>query len=224
MLQLACPLQPISRGELEALLDSSVRISDRAFEVTPADAELDRKIARVPFPINERSARLPDQISHIAQWNVTVRGLYGDVPYLFRCAPVSRKKPHDDSKAALAIEHLSDGLAADGGLHDTVYVIRRDSITRGALPVNSNQQVGLPQHRIYPQVRHAGDALHDLLDAVCRRLKLRQVIAENLDRVLSLYSGHRFVHVVLNILREVVGHAGNLPEIRLHLPHQILLR
>src|SRR5207247_4630998 len=145
------------------LLNADVCISNRTFKIAPANAELDREIASIPFSIDEGSAGLLVDIRHLTQRNVTAWSVDGDIRDVFRRAPIFRKKTHDNIEAPLAIQHLSHGLPANGRLHDAVNVVREASITRGALPVNPNEDVGLPAHSIYAQVCNAGHALHDSL-------------------------------------------------------------
>src|SRR5262249_24115922 len=131
---------------------------------------------------------------------------------------------HDDIEASLAIEHLSHRLASEGSLHNPVDVARQQTVTRGALAVYTNQEVGLPQLRNNTCVRNASDASDHLCNRCCSRFKILEFISEQFDGVLSLDAGHCLFYVVLNGLGEVVVHARNLMKFGFAFMYEVRLR
>src|SRR5262249_15130003 len=148
LLKLARPFQPISLRQVHALPDAAVCLRDRTLKIPSADAELNREITSITFSVDKGRSGLFHHIRYLTQRNVTIRNIDGYIRDVLGSASVFRKKTHNDIESPLAIQYLSYRLPSDGCLHDTVDVVRKHSIARGALTVNTNQKVWLSQHGV----------------------------------------------------------------------------
>jgi hypothetical protein len=88
-------------------------------------------------------------------------------------------------------------------LNDVDDVAGVEPVTLACFAVRHDADIGLAHRRELAEVRDAADVLQDLEDDVGVLLVLQQVVAEHLDRVLTLDPGERFLDVVADHLREV---------------------
>src|SRR5262249_36986359 len=98
---------------------------------------------------------------------------------------------------------------------------RQHTVARRLLAVYTDEQVRLPQLAEDPEVGNSRHGLHHAGHLTGRLLQLLQIFTEELDRVLALDTGHGFLDVVLDRLREVEVHPGELFQFRFDVPHEL---
>src|SRR5262249_5337313 len=215
----------IPGGNLYLRSDPRLDFINRALQVSPADAEFNRDVTHIVFAVDERRASLLGDFRKLLERDALAIGRIDlDVADRFKALAVLRQEAHDYIKTLFAVEQLGHGLAADRRLRRRVYVVPRYAVARRFLSVDADQQVGLAEFPEDAEVGHAGDRRHHVLDLVGRRFQLSKIVAEELDRIFALHARHRLFDVVLNRLREVVIHAGDLPQFGFALLDQVGFR
>jgi hypothetical protein len=113
-------------------------------------------------------------------------------------------------KAAVVVNNLGNGCAANGGLDDVVDVLRLKTIARGFQPVDGDHQAGLAGDIEDANVGDAGNLLHDAGDLIGDVRQIVEVVTEELERIFAFDARHRLLDVVLDVLREIEIDAGIL--------------
>ncbi len=200
-------------GKLHPFGQQRLRLLYRALEIAVAHTELDRDVPLVVLAVDDVGPRLRRQRGQLLERNTgAVRRADQDVADGFHVLPILRQKPDDEVEQPLAFVHFGDRLAADRRLHDGVHVRHLEPVSGARFPINLDQEIRLPHEPEDPKILHAANLPHLLLDHNRRRFHGLQIGTEQLDRVLSLHTGHRFLHVVLDDLREIENDAGNSPQ------------
>ena len=128
-----------------------------------------------------------------------------DVADRLNVLPILRQEADDQIEPPLAFDDLGHRLASDGRLHDRVDIRHQYAVPGAGGPIHLDEQIRLSQQPEHAEIGDAENGLHHPINLKRRGLKLREITAEQLDRVLPLDSGHRFLDVVLNHLREIEG-------------------
>ncbi len=117
-------------------------------EVASAHAELDGDVAASAFVIDHEGSVAEGDVGDGAEGNLIAVGS-GDedsADGLGRVAEL-RRVANGEVEAAVAVDDLRDGRAADGGLHDVVDVLRLEAEARGFGAVDGDEQAGLAGRR-----------------------------------------------------------------------------
>ncbi len=118
---------------------------------------------------------------------------------------------------------IASGLAPDRRLHGDVHVGGRQSVARAGPAVDRHEQLGLArllQHREILDPSHSG---HDVANLGGLLRQHVDILARQLQRVLTFHARHRFFDVVLDVLRIRKVHARKPAELRIHLLNELLL-
>ncbi len=129
---------------------------------------------------------------------------------------VLREIAHDEVVAGFALQHLSEGVAADRGLNRVLHVGDIDLVAGGGVAVDGDVEVGLAEDAKDAQILDAFDLAHDADDLVGFLLQGFQVIAIDLGGEFALNAADGFFHVVFDGLGKSPEDAGNLVEFALH--------
>src|SRR5271157_406677 len=207
LLELSGPLDAVTLlGKSSAgvrIVDLALGFVDGRLEVAAPDAELDRYEPAIVLAIDVRGSRLVgcdlgqlqerDSVARViaAAGNVNQDAL--DHQWVVALA---RRQAQDDIEKLLALDHLGEGLAADGHAHDLFDVGDAHAVARTELAIDLDFEVGLTHDVEHAHVLDSRDGFQDLDDALTRFLEDFQVVAVDLDRVGSLDSGERFLDVV----------------------------
>ncbi len=118
---------------------------------------------------------------------------------------VFRRQPNDQREMPVAsvLVEVARRLPADRGLNRRIDVAGREPIARGCLAVDIDAQRRLAERGEYRKVGHAAYVAHGVLDLLRDFRQHDEVVADQLDRVLTFDAGDRFLDVVLDVLREV---------------------
>src|SRR5262249_4972856 len=98
-LEFSRPFVVIALWEFDLLREFLLRFGDRALQIAPADAELDRNVARVIFAVDKGRAGLFDDLRNLLQWDApAIRSAYGNARNGVDVLAILRQEPDDDVK------------------------------------------------------------------------------------------------------------------------------
>ena len=110
------------------------------------------------------------------------------------------------------------------GLDHAVDVAGIEAVARRLFAVDLDVQVGLAEHAEDAEIGDAFDLIHLGQDLVGDLLELGEVGADDLDGVRAFDARQAFFDVVLDVLGEIEGDAGEFPgEFGLQILDQLLL-
>ena len=139
----ADPFHMRAFGQLHLLRHLLLHIGDRALKVAPGHRKPHRYIALEVAAINERGALGSLNIGDLSQRHIAAgRHVDANVAHRVKVFAVFRLPAQNQSEAAVALEHLGDGLAADSGLHDGRDVAGIKSVARSGLAVGRTTMLG----------------------------------------------------------------------------------
>src|SRR6266851_795277 len=223
-IELARPVVVVAGGQLNGLLQPALQLRDRGGEVAAANAELDGDVAASVFAIDHEAAFANGHIGDLPERNApTIGGRNEDGSNRVGAAAIGLGIAHREVEAPVALDDLRDGSASDGCLHRGVDVTRKDAVPRGFGAIDLDDERRLSAHLEDAHVCDTGNRLHRLLDLAGEAGERVEVVAEELERVLSLHARHRLFDVVLNVLREVEFDAREAAEARVDLVDELRL-
>ena len=113
----AAPFQMIALGQVDGFLHGGLTVVDDAFEIAAFDGELHADIARIVFAVDKRRAGCFADGGELGQRNL-LAARRGDqqIADLACAGAILRIHADDQVEEFFALNDLSGGLAADGGL------------------------------------------------------------------------------------------------------------
>ena len=212
--ELSGPLDLISSRQAHVFRDPLLRVLDRACEIAPAHAELDRNEALVALTKNIGRAGIERNRSEIAQWNIGIAvGTLNanlDVVHRLKAAAVFRCQPHSDIELAVRLKQRGCDCAAQGRLHNGIDIADAQPITRRLFPIDFDVQIGLSQD---PKDAEIGNTEYLAQFGCCllrNAFQNREITADNLHGVGTFDARDAFLDIVLDILRKIEVDAGEL--------------
>ena len=133
-------------------------------------------------------------------------------------------QPHEDIEAAIAVEYLPHGLAADRHLDHVLHVGHVEPQARHLSPLQTNRQNRQAGGLLELGVGRAGHGRQHGFDAFAHLGQHVDVVAEHLHRHVAAHAGNQLVEAHLNRLDELVVVAGHERELALHLLDQVGLQ
>ena len=124
--------------------------------------------------------------------------------------PGTRRVPHGDVEAPVALEHYTHGLAADGQFDDLLHVRHVQSVTGDRRPVHADLELGLVGILLDGGVGRARDASDDRQRAVGQAAQFVEVGTGEDHREVGRRSGHGLGDHVDDRLREAEDDAGDV--------------
>jgi len=144
LIVLTGPFKPIPFRERNRLSHLGLGLLHRALQVAVADAELDRNIPFVVFPINDECAGLSSDRRHLFQGNPrTVRRIHQNIADGLGIPSKLGKKPNHQIEQALALVDLRHPLTAHRRLHHRIDVGHAQPVPGAGFPIHLDQQIGL---------------------------------------------------------------------------------
>ena len=188
-----------------------MQILDGSGKIATAHAELDGNITATVLAIDHECAIARLYVGDLADRNATTvsRGQQDALNGIGAIAK-SFGKADGQIEPAVAFNDLGDGCATDRGLNSGIDICRCETIACSLGAVDADEQAGLAANAKDTDIRDASNRLHDLRDLVGEMRQRVEIIAKQLERVFPLDAGHRFFHVVLDILGKVQVHAWDL--------------
>src|ERR1700730_10832 len=119
------------------------------------------------------------------------------------------RKPDDDIEAAVTLKHPPRVLAADRDFDEVLNIAHVDPVARQGLTVQLDGEHGQSQGLF---CFHICGSRHFLQDGLYPRRGLDefiQIIAEYLDANIAADTSYRFVHALLDRLREPINGSGD---------------
>ena len=194
----------VALRQLHAPVDSVLCFLHRPAEVTTPDAELDRQVPLVVFAIDVGGPRCHLYIRQIAEWYYSPgRRLDRNVLYALDAIAISRHQADDEREVTFLLEYVGGGLSTNCGLHHGIDVTRRETVPSRAFAIDFHQNVGLTQLLEDTCILYTANRRDGLLNPVTKFFELVEIVAEQLDGVLSFDSGNRFLDVVFDGLRKI---------------------
>src|ERR1035438_4352146 len=143
LVDLAAPLEPrvVRAAQLRAArrlvalrdlsLDAGLGLGDRADEVTPAHAELHRRVPAGVLPVDYRRSVDDLDVRELSERHLRAVGRrYGRLANGLEAQTVLRLPAHGQVEALLALVHHGLRLSADGGLDDRIDVAGVEAVAR----------------------------------------------------------------------------------------------
>jgi hypothetical protein len=204
--------------------------SATALPIAVADRELDRDVAGLVLAIDERGAGRQLDLGQFRQRHLDRRAIGRGRATVMRltASMLSRcsVQAHHDREVPVGVRFVdvAGRGSADGGGDGLVDVVGRQAIAGRLFAIDVDAHGRLAQRLEDAKVGDPAHLLHLVLDLAGQLFQRFEVGAEQLDRVRALHARSRFLHVVLDDLREREVDAGVfLLELLRELLDQLLL-
>ena len=223
-LVLAGPLDTITGRQLDLLTNLLHSVPNRAAQVPASHVEGHGVVSGVPFAVDVVGAVFHLHRGQLGQGDpFTGRREKTDIGDGLFGVAIRRLVSHDNVVSLLAEEHLTDRVAAHGGLNGVLDVGHVNSKT-GRLPaVDSEVEIRLAESVKEFEVLQARHGRHGGDDFLALLVKSLEVLPEKLERQLSFRPGDRFADIVLDGLREIPQGPRQLADFAIHRRDQFLL-
>src|SRR6516162_4060082 len=191
--EFAGPFNAISGRKCDIARDPSLRLGNRAAEVTTTHTKFDRNESLIALTEDIRRAGIERDGGKVAQRDIRITATIGRNANLDPADNVDLiaklgGKPNKDAELAVALEDSRGHRASQRRLYNAVYVAGVEAVARRLLAIDRNVQVGLPENAKDAEIVHAVDLIHLAQDRICDLLQHRQVGADDFDGVVALHA------------------------------------
>ena len=158
----ALPVDVVTAGKLDPVIDLLNRLFDCASKVTATNAVLDGDIALVAFAVNFRSAIVLFDLAKLCQrYAFAAWRKQADVLNRLFLIPELLLIAQYQVISRLTLQDLSERITAHRSLDRILNVGYVDLIAGGLLAIHGDVQIGLAEHAENSQVLDAADLVHD---------------------------------------------------------------
>ncbi len=221
--EFAAPDEVIALGRRHASPDGVDGILDHRTHVASLDVELQGEETAVSFPVYRRHAVGDLDVGQITQGDAGA-GLGGDRDGAdpFGVVADVQRQHQAYRHRALPLPQCAQHAPGQRSFQGVLRVFHRNAGARERLAGEAHLQLGRRRVPVEVQIDDARHRLERVPGLFQGAAHSRQVGAEYLQHHLAAHAADRFLDVVLDRLREVVTHAGDLVHRSAHFLHQAL--
>src|SRR5579872_445044 len=220
----SCPVEVIALRQFHFLSNFVDRLTNGAAEIAPANAVLDRDIARISLAINRRSAVIERDVTELPQRDALARrSQQSDAGDVVDRPPELRLIANRKIEPLFANQDLADGFAAHRRFNRILYIGNVDPEAVGGGAVDIQIHIRLATYLKRAEVGNSRNTAHDPLNLVRLLLQRFQIAPEQFDRKFTLHAADGFFNVVRNRLREIPIDAGKLLKLPVHRGDELIL-